>query len=75
MRFGPNEFSIVMMVVGAFVIASSAADWELFFSNPRSLVSLLGRARARIFWAVVGLGMLGFGAACLAGLIALPPPQ
>lgn len=62
------------MATGAFVIASCAADWEVF-SNPRSLVSLLGRKRARIFWAVMGLAMLGFGAACLAGLIALSPAQ
>lgn len=53
---------IILMLVGAFTIGASLANWEFFFTNRKAkfFVNLFGRTGARIFYALLGLGFFGF---------------
>jgi hypothetical protein len=46
---------------GAFTIAGAALDWDLFMGSRRATlcVRLLGRNGARVFYGVLGVGLIG----------------
>ena len=50
----------IFAVVGLLAILSSAFNWDWFFKsqNTRYIVSNVGRKRARLFYALLGLLMI-----------------
>ncbi len=62
---------VIFIVVGLFSLAGAAFDWEWFMGSRKAaiFVRLFSRIGARIFYALLGLFLLGLGAAGLLGLI------
>lgn len=50
----------IFAVVGLLAILASAFNWDWFFKSPntRYIVSNVGRKRARLFYALLGLLMI-----------------
>ncbi len=61
----PIWASILLVFAGLFSIAGAILDWEWFMTSRRAamFVRLLGRTGARIFYALLGLFLVGVGAA------------
>ena len=57
--------NIILILIGLFVLAGSIFNWEWFMTSPRAgfMMRLMGRTGARIFYAVIGLLMVGLGVA------------
>ena len=55
--------AVVAYLAGIFVLVSVLADWNRFFAHPRArfFVDILGRGGARLFYAVLGSGLLFLG--------------
>ena len=53
----------VIVLVGKFYIQASVFNWEWFFTahNSQFIVRNLGRNKARIFYALLGIGMIAAG--------------
>ena len=51
----------IFVVAGALAILASAFNWDWFFKaqNTRLIVQNVGRTRARLFYALLGLLMIG----------------
>ena len=64
-------FLYFMMAVGAFMIVSSIINLEWFFKQRRAqtLIKLMGRNGARIFYSLMGLMFVIFGWMVLSGRI------
>jgi small neutral amino acid transporter SnatA (MarC family) len=62
------------MAIGLFAISGSLFDWEWFMTHrkTRFFVAVFGRTGARIFYALLGLLLVGLGIALLAGFIEPP---
>ena len=52
--------AVVAYLAGIFVIVAVLTDWNWFFEHPRArfLVEILGRGGARLFYTVLGSGLL-----------------
>jgi hypothetical protein len=63
----------LMMGVGVLTIVASITNWEWFFKQRRAqtMVKLMGRNAARIFYALLGTFFAVFGWLVLSGQIAL----
>jgi len=61
----PIWASILFVFAGLFSIAGAILDWEWFLTSRRAVmfVRLLGRTGARIFYALLGLFLVGLGGA------------
>lgn len=61
----PIWASILFVFAGLFSIAGAILDWEWFMTSRRAamFVRLLGRTGARIFYTLLGLFLVGVGAA------------
>ncbi|MBQ8107975.1 MAG: immunity 17 family protein [Ruminococcus sp.] len=48
--------SIIIILVGVFILAAAYFEWDWFFNNykARPIVALFGRNGARIFYGVLG---------------------
>lgn len=66
-----NPIGLFIVAAGLFAIAGAAFDWDLFMNNrkARLFVATLGRTGARIFYALLGLGITVLGALITAGII------
>ena len=53
----------VFVLVGILSILASVFNWEWFFTahNSQFIVRNLGRNKARIFYALLGIGMIAVG--------------
>lgn len=53
----------VFVLVGVLSILASVFNWEWFFTahNSQFIVRNLGRNKARIFYALLGIGMIAAG--------------
>lgn len=53
----------VFVLVGILSILASVLNWEWFFTahNSQFIVRNLGRNKARIFYALLGIGMIAAG--------------
>jgi small neutral amino acid transporter SnatA (MarC family) len=62
---------VVFILAGLYSLAGSIFNWEWFFSSRRGsvLARLIGRTGARIFYGLLGLLLVGVGAAGVLGLI------
>ena len=63
----------IFMVLGLFTVAGALFDWDWFMLSRRArwFVRIFGRDGARIFYALLGVGFIVFGALVLFGLINL----
>ena len=63
---------LFLAAVGLFVLAGSAFNWEWYWDRRRTRVwvDLLGRAGARILYAIMGAAVLVLGVLMAAGVIA-----
>jgi Immunity protein 17 len=55
--------AIVLILSGIFGLASSYFNWDWYYNNHRArlFVTIFGRTGARIFYAILGVGMIVFG--------------
>lgn len=58
---------------GIFVFVAAAIDWDWFFEHRKAqpFVSLFGRTGARVFYALLGIGISVYGAGLLLGMMPL----
>jgi Immunity protein 17 len=70
----PTWVIILSIFAGLFSLAGALLDWEWFMTNYKAavLVRILGRSRARLFYALLGLSLAALGFAAAFGLI---PPR
>jgi len=56
---------------GAFSVICAAADFDWFMNNRKAafFVAMFGRNGARVFYVVLGLGLIGLGVGLSAGLL------
>ncbi len=54
---------ILSILAGAFSLLGAIFDWDFFFNSykARRMVNLIGRTAARIFYAIVGIFLIGLG--------------
>lgn len=54
---------VVFVLVGILSLLASVLNWEWFFTaqNSQFIVKTLGRTKARIFYAILGIGMIAAG--------------
>ncbi|MBQ8296298.1 MAG: immunity 17 family protein [Ruminococcus sp.] len=59
--------SVVVTLIGLFPICGAIFNWNWFFNNykARGIVRVFGRTGARIFYALIGLLLMGVGIAAL----------
>ncbi len=62
-----------MIGVGALSLTASITNWEWFFKQRRaqSMIKLMGRSGARIFYAILGTFFVVFGWLVISGQIAV----
>jgi len=70
----PTWVIILSVFAGLFSLAGALLDWEWFMTNYKAavLVRILGRSRARLFYALLGLSLTALG---FAGAFGLIPPR
>jgi len=63
------------VAIGLFAVSGAVFDWEWFMTNrkARFFVAIFGRTGARVFYAILGLLLVGLGIAFLTGFI--DPPK
>ena len=51
-------------MIGTYALAAAASDWHFFMEHPKAslFVNILDRQKARVFYSVFGLALIGFGA-------------
>ena len=64
-------YSIGFIIIGLFPIAASIRNWDFFFENSKAqiFVDLFGRNGARIFYLILGTGLVIAGLLFLVGVI------
>jgi Immunity protein 17 len=70
----PTWVIILSIFGGLFSLMGAVRDWEWFMTNYKAavLVRILGRNRARLFYALLGLILIALG---LAGAFGVIPPR
>ena len=70
----PGWVIILSIFGGLFSLTGAVLDWEWFMTNYKAavFVRILGRNRARLFYAVLGLFLISLG---LAGAFGVIPPR
>ncbi len=53
----------MIILIGGFPILGAVFNWDWFFNNHKAIpiVKLFGRNGARIFYAIIGIFILGIG--------------
>jgi len=66
-------YSTIFILIGLFTIIASATDWDYFFNHIKAklFVKIFGRKGARIFYMILGFGLLAFGVLSMLGYISL----
>ena len=66
-----NPLGLVFAAIGLFAICAAGLDWEWFMNHrkARFLVGVLGRAGARVFYAILGIGLVVLGVLVAAGIL------
>ena len=70
----PGWVIILSIFGGLFSLTGAVLDWEWFMTNYKAavFVRILGRNRARLFYALLGLFLIALG---LAGAFGVVPPR
>ena len=66
-----NPVGLLIVAAGIFSICGAAFDWDFFIHSrkARFFVSTFGRTGARVFYAVLGLGIVILGALITTGVL------
>ena len=66
-----NPFALLFIGVGAFAILGAICNWDWFMNarKARSVVKLLTRNGARIFYGILGLALVVLGVLGAVGII------
>ena len=66
-----NLLGLLLVAGGIFSICGAAFDWDFFMNSrkARLLVTLFGRTGTRIFYLLLGLGIVVFGALITMGIV------
>ncbi|QDU60778.1 hypothetical protein Pan216_16300 [Planctomycetes bacterium Pan216] len=72
-----NPLGIVTIVFGLLAVMAGVLDWNWFMNSPRAwaLVALFGRFGARIFYILLGIGIVVLGMLMLTGVVSPPPAR
>ena len=56
--------ALFIAAIGMYAFAAAAFDWDFFLEHPKAslFVNILDRQKARVFYSVFGLALIGFGA-------------
>ena len=59
-----NPWGLAFVVIGMFSIAGGACNWDWFMNHHRArmICSILSRGGARVFYVVLGVAFVVFGA-------------
>ena len=65
-----NPIGFLFVALGVFTALAAALDWEWFMGDrkARYFVRLFGRGGARMFYALLGIGLIVLGALLAAGV-------
>jgi len=68
-----NPFGLVFVAIGALSMLGGIFNWDWFMNSrkARTMVKLLSRTGARIFYGVLGLALVVFGVLGTVGVIEL----
>ncbi len=66
-----NPTGLLIVAIGAFALSGAGFDWDWFMENrkARFFVSIFGRTGARVFYALLGAGLVVLGVLIAAGVI------
>lgn len=66
-----NPIALLLVAAGAFAMAGAIFNWDFFMNarKARFLVNLLSRTGARIFYGLLGLGLLILGSLGTLGIV------
>ena len=66
-----NPIGLLFVALGVFTALAAALDWEWFMGDPKArfFVRSFGRGGARIFYTLLGFGLIVFGALMAVGII------
>ena len=66
-----NPIGLLFVALGVFTALAAALDWEWWMGGrkARFFVVLFGRGGARMFYALLGIGLIVLGALLAAGVI------
>ena len=66
-----NPIGFLVVAFGVFTALGAALDWEWFMGDPKArfFVRSFGRGGARIFYTLLGFGLIVFGALVAVGVI------
>jgi len=66
-----NPLGLLFIAFGIFAMAGAICDWEWYMNSrkARGLVKLFGRTATRVFYTILGLGLLVFGVLMTFGAI------
>jgi small neutral amino acid transporter SnatA (MarC family) len=67
----PFWIAVLFVLAGLFSLAGALLNWGWFMSHYKAavIVRLIGRTGARVLYALIGLFLIGLGAAGAFGLI------
>jgi hypothetical protein len=73
----PTLLGVVLALAGAFCVAGGVFDWDSFMSGrgARSVVGIIGRPGARVFYVLFGAAIGGVGLAIALGLLQMNQTQ
>jgi Immunity protein 17 len=62
---------LILIAVGVFALCGAAFEWEWFMNHhkARFVSAILGRIGARIFYALLGIGLIVFGVLSALGVV------
>jgi hypothetical protein len=66
-----DPIGYISIAGGLFTLVAAAGDWDWFMNHPKARLfcSIFGRSGARVFYAILGIGLVVLGALMLAGVI------
>ncbi|PCH75691.1 MAG: hypothetical protein COB98_08505 [Flavobacteriaceae bacterium] len=69
-----TTINILFMLIGVFAIVASVLEWNFFFNSKKAqgLIAILGRKGTKIFYIVIGVGLLLVGFLDMMDIIDVP---
>ena len=66
-----NPFGLILAAAGVFSVCGAAFDWDWFMESAkgRAFVALFGRSGARIFYTILGAGLVVLGVLLALGIV------
>ncbi len=66
-----NFTGLIIVAAGLFSLCAAALDWNLFMQSRKAqwIVGIFGRNGARVFYGILGLGLMVLGGLIAAGIL------